>query len=80
MIKLIAVKELPSRGTRNSLLPIIERFVNDDATIVKIEYAPNDYKNPKICQSTFSQSIKRSGYKHISVNIRNGDVYLVKTE
>ena len=80
MIKLITVDELPSRRMYNSLLPIIEKFVNDDAKIVKIEYAPSDYKSPKICQGTFYQSIKRSGYKNISVKIRNGEVYLVKTE
>lgn len=80
MIKLITVDELPRRRMYNSLLPIIEKFVNDDAKIVKIEYAPSDYKSPKICQGTFYQSIKRSGYKNISVKIRNGEVYLVKTE
>lgn len=80
MIKLVTVNELPRKRMYNSLLPIIEQFVNGDAKIVKIEYAPNDYKSPNICQTTFYQSIKRSGYKNISVKIRNGEVYLVKTE
>lgn len=80
MIKLVTVNKLPRTRMNNSLLPIIEQFVNGDAKIVKIEYAPSDYKSPKICQGTFYQSIKRSGYKNISVKIRNDEVYLVKTE
>lgn len=80
MVKLIAVDKLPTRRSNNGILPIIEEFANSDAKIAKIEYAPTDYKSPKICQTTFYQSIKRSGYKNIKVRIRQGEIYLEKTE
>lgn len=60
MIKLVTVNKLSRKRTYNSLLPIIEQFVNGDAKIVKIEYAPTDYKSPKICQGTFYLGIKTS--------------------
>ena len=79
MITFTKVDSLPKRGN-NRLQKLIEEFVNDDAKIVKLNYAEKDYASPSVCRSTLAIAVMRSGHKSVKVRLRGKDVYLIKTE
>ena len=79
MITMTKVDKLPKRGN-NHLQKLIEEFVNDDAKIVKLNYADKDYASPSVCRSTLAIAIMRSGYRSVKVRLRGKDIYLIKTE
>lgn len=71
--------KLPSRGFKMCKLQgILEEFINSDFDCVKIEGW--DYKNIKSCAGSFSNSIKRFGFRNVRVVTRKGEVFLIKTQ
>ena len=73
------VEKLPKRKRpRHRLQDFIEKFVNDDHKIAKVNLDEHDYKSLKVCYSCLRVAVQRSG-RLVKVMMRGSDVYLVKT-
>lgn len=72
------VYEVPVRK-QHSLKRFLDDFMLTDAKHLKVEYAEGEYSNAYSAYESMRGAIKRHKYP-IRVNIRNGEVYLTRTD
>lgn len=77
-MKLVKVKDLPSRKNHD-LQGYITEFMESDALVAKVYFAPGEYKSENSAQSSLCQAILRAKAP-IRTSIRNGELYLIRTD
>ena len=77
-MKLVKVKEIPSR-TNHNLQSYIAEFMEMNTKVVQVEFAPEEYKTENSAQSSFCQAIARAKAP-IKSSVRNGKLYLIRID
>ena len=77
-MKLVKVKEMPSRANHN-ISEYLNEFTQMNTAAVQIEIAEGEYKNVKTAKSSFDNAIKRNGLP-MRTMVRKGKLYLVRTD
>lgn len=70
------IKTTKTRSYHN-IKDIVDGFANGPYDVIKVEVNVDEWKNPRSCQSSFRQAIRRSKY-NIQVFRRKDQIYLSK--
>lgn len=70
------VKEVPKKAAYHKLKDDLERFVQSELKVARIDFHEGEYKSADVAVSCLRVAIKRHGFNNIEVFKRGDHVYL----
>lgn len=76
-MKLVAVKELPGKGTsKKKLKALFDEFLNMNVQIARVDLSEHDYKNATVAAQVLGVAVKR-WVVPITVTRRGDEIYFI---
>lgn len=73
-------KDVVKKRKNSNIRLLIEEFIKSDMDICELVFAEGEYKNARVCASTWNASIKRYGYLTAHAFTRNGHAYIERVK
>lgn len=77
-MKLVKIKEVPGRRN-NDVQGYLTEFMQMNVPVVRVDFAPKEYKSVYSAAGSFVKAIKRLNIPAKPM-IRDGQVYLIRTD